>query len=217
MKRELFDFEIRHVKRHKTHRVDAPRPPRTSSPSALPSPQTSALTETALSLLQRSLSADDKREEMAALPTLRSTSSHSRGRTRRSVQSYRARTPSPSKRPTPQSYRRRNLSIANVFIDAMPNLPSAIDPVVRHILKIDSWDEQPVALEERLQTIAASYQTRSQRCTRNVSLEGDWNSNLFVLLSQLSDPFATELHAQMSQKGNLLCIIFGGFTLLCLL
>ncbi|KAF1935974.1 hypothetical protein EJ02DRAFT_360247, partial [Clathrospora elynae] len=126
----------------------------------------------------------------------RSTSSNNRGRTRRPA---RSRTPSPSK-PTPQTYRTRNLHHANVFVETLPNLPCAIDNAMREILGINSWDEQPAVLEQRLDTVAAWYQAESQRNTQNVSIEGDWKFSLFGLVRQLSDPSASDLKAHISEK-----------------
>jgi hypothetical protein len=211
MKRALADSETlhctrNHAKRHKTHPAGA-RGSRTSSLSSKPS----LLTEEALDLFQRSLSSDDNPENMEALPTPRSTSS--RGRARRPA---RSRTLSPSKKPSPQTYRTQNLHHANVFIDALPDLPPPIDDAVRHILGITSWDEQPAAPEQHLHTIAAWYQAESQRNTRNVSIEGDWKFSLFGLLRHLSDPFASDLKAHMSDEGRSCCICFLEFTLLCL-
>jgi hypothetical protein len=206
MKRRPCDSDIQHcspkyAKRQKAPRADI-RAPRALPPLSNLSSQTFALTEEALDLLQRSLSADDSLEEMAAPPTPRSTSSYNRGRTRRSARSHTSRTPSPSKKPSPQTYRIRNLHHANVFVDTLPDLPSAIDDAVRYILGINSWDEQPIASEQHLHSAAIWYQAESQRNTRDVSIEGDWKFSLFGLLRQLSDPWARDLKAHSSEKGS---------------
>jgi hypothetical protein len=187
-----------HAKRHNAHGADVCAP-RASLPLSNPSLQTFALTKEALDLFE-SLSTG----RMTAPPTPRSTSSQSRGRPRRPA---RTRAPSPSKKPTPQTYRTRNLHHANVFVDTLPNLPPLIDDAVRHVLGINSWDEQPTAPEKHLDTIATWYQAESQRNTRDVSIEGDWKFSLFGLLRQLSDPLAGDLKAHSSDKGSLVVAV----------
>jgi hypothetical protein len=188
--------------------VDAPH---TSPPQSNTSSRTPALTAEALYLLQQSFVkdktksdfADSNSEEMTTPPTPRSAPSQFRGRTRRPARSLRSRTPSPTKNPTPQTYRTRNLYHAGVYIETLADLPPAIDKVVRQILEIDSWDNQPMALKQHLKDIADWYQNESQRNTQNVSLEGDWKFSLFGLVRKLSDPLSANLKAHMSEKGKL--------------
>ncbi|KAF1846292.1 uncharacterized protein K460DRAFT_284013 [Cucurbitaria berberidis CBS 394.84] len=141
--------------------------------------------------------ADCDPEMMAAPPTPRSAPSNNRGRRPR-----RARTPSPSKQTSPQTYRTRNLHQAGVFVDRLGYLPSVIDNEVRGILDIKSWDDQVAAAthDARIETCAARYQTDSRRNARNCSLEGDWKASLYNLLVYLSDLWPDELQAHMSEK-----------------
>lgn len=167
-KRELVDSDTQNSsatngKRHKACRDNARAPCLSRPPTSL-SAQSSQLTEAALGTLQRSLAVDDNLEKMAAaLPTPRSTCSHDRGRTRRTVRSYRSRTPSPRKKSTPQTYRSRNMHHANVFVETLPSLPSTIDTTLRQILAVRSWDEQRAEYEQHLETVADWYQIESQK------------------------------------------------------
>jgi hypothetical protein len=129
----------------------------------------------------------------------RSTSSQSRGRAKRYA---RTRTPRPSKKPSLQTYRTRNLHHANVFVDTLPDFPPLVDDAVRHILGVGSWDEQPIAPEHHLYTMAAWYQVESQRNTRDVSIEGDWKCSLYSLLRSLLDSIGSDLKAHSSDKGR---------------
>lgn len=141
------------TKRSKTKSVGAPHA--SSPPPSNPSQQPLALTEEALRSTQRSTHEASEPsvqhwaencasvcslEMMAAPPTPRSASSNERGRrgAKRHARSYGSRTPSPSKRPTPQTYRTRNMYHAGVFVDKLADVPPSIDDEVRRILRIES-------------------------------------------------------------------------------
>ncbi|KAH8725722.1 hypothetical protein GQ44DRAFT_739505 [Phaeosphaeriaceae sp. PMI808] len=98
-----------------------------------------------------------------------------RGRTRCPARTLRSRTPSPTKNPTPQTYRTRNLYHAGVFVETLAELPTATD------------------------------KKESQRNTQNVSLEGDWKFSLFGLVRKLSDPLAANLQFGMLILSQCVC------------
>lgn len=125
------------AKPRKTQCTNVGAPRVSSPPPPNPSLQTLALAEEALRSTQHSTpeafesaiqdwvencAAVCDLEMMAAPPTPRSGS----------------RTPSPSKRPSPQTYRTRNMYHAGVFVDNLADLPPAIDDEVRRILGIES-------------------------------------------------------------------------------
>ncbi|KAJ6284638.1 hypothetical protein J3E71DRAFT_266516 [Bipolaris maydis] len=88
-------------------------------------------------------------------PTPRSESvSSSRGR-RSSKRSARAsRTPSPSKRASPQTYRNQNMSYAGVFIDDLVELPHDVERKVRYILEAESLEDMIGTREDDSQQVA---------------------------------------------------------------
>jgi hypothetical protein len=218
------------AKRHRTHHADthmlASAPP--SKPSK-PLSQTQALTSEALHSLQRSLSEaprptshhftsfPDVPENMSIPPTPRSASTSTRGRrdAKRHARSHSSRTPSPSKKPSPQTYRTRNLCSANVFVEALDELPLGIDEEVRRILRIKSWDDRVEASadEALVDDAAVSYKTQSLENTRDCSLEGNWKTSLFTLIraliKQSSAPSAGELKLHVTEKGNCDVLKFG--------
>ena len=132
---------------------------------------------------------DSDPDKMAAPPTPRSASvSSSRGR-RSSKHSARAsRTPSPSKRPSPQTYRTQNMSYAGVLIDDLNELPQEIERKVRHILKAESLEDVigTTEYESQLATHEKRFLDQSRHNSRNCSLEGDWKASLFCLMSDLA-------------------------------
>jgi hypothetical protein len=196
---------------------------RASPPPSKPSSQLPALTEEALGLLQRSLIthklescfADHNLEVMAAPPTPRSAASHSRVRTRRPPRSYGSRTPSPSKKPTPQTYRTRNMYHSNVMVEHLDELPPTVDNEVRRILNIDSWEDQVVTPGDRqlLHDAATLYRAESVQNTRDCALEGEWKASLFQLIKQLLNPAAGKLKAHMSEKSKFACLNLGSHML----
>jgi hypothetical protein len=212
------------AKRHKAHRANF-RTFRASPPSNSSS-QTSALTKEALESLQQSLRktthstkhetgsylAVRYMERMPAPPTPRSASSHHSERPRRSARSYAPRTPSPNKKPSPQTYRTRNLHHANVFIDKLSGLPPGVDEQVRQILGIDSWLDQIEPWQDRIASLACGlnfkdtavgYQADSLRNASDCALEGDWKASLYGLLRKLTAHWAGTLKVHTSEKGML--------------
>jgi hypothetical protein len=131
-------------------------------------------------------SADNDPDMMAAPPTPRSASvSYRRGR--RSYQRS-VRTPSPSKRPSPQTYRTQNMSYVGVVIDDLIELPQEIERRVRQILEAESLENSIGTMKHHLQL--ASHVKRfldlSRQNARNCSLEGDWKASLYSLMSELA-------------------------------
>lgn len=143
------------MKRRKTQSADADAPPATSPPPSNPSPQPLTLAEKVLHTTQQLIHEKTKAsiqhwaegcaavcdlEMAAAPPTPRSASFNDRGRrsAKRYVRSRGSRTPSPSKRPSPQTYRTRNMYHAGVLVDKLGDLPPAIDGEVRRILEIET-------------------------------------------------------------------------------
>ncbi|KAH8724205.1 hypothetical protein GQ44DRAFT_740633 [Phaeosphaeriaceae sp. PMI808] len=134
----------------------SPPPSNPSNPSN-PSSQSFAFTEKALENIQQPVSderapsiqhwletcpTDSDSDIMAAPPTPRSASVSSRRGRRPSKHSARAsRTPSPSKRPSPQTYRTQNMSYAGVLIDDLIELPQEVERRVRHILEVESLED----------------------------------------------------------------------------
>jgi hypothetical protein len=203
-------------KRRKTQHVD-PTPRRTPPPFSNPSNHSSSTSQLSHAPLQPFVSreevlrhiqqpvtnecapsiqhwletcpADCDPDLMAAPPTPRSASLSSRRGRRPSQQSVRAsRTPSPSKRPSPQTYRTQNMSYAGVLIDDLIELPHEIEHRVRHILKAESLEDAIGTMEH--QTQLASHVKRfldlSRQNARNCSLEGDWKASLFSLMGELA-------------------------------
>jgi hypothetical protein len=132
---------------------------------------------------------DSDPDMMAAPPTPRSASvSYSRGR-RPSKHSARAsRTPSPSKRPSPQTYRTQNMSYAGILIDDLTELPQEIERRVRHILQVETLDDVhgTAEHESQLATHVKRYLDQSRHNARSCSLEGDWRAILFSLMGDLA-------------------------------
>jgi hypothetical protein len=147
---------------------------------------------------------------MTAPPTPRSASLN--GRERRSVnrhtRSQGSRTPSPSKKPSPQTYRTRNMHHAGVFVDNLAELPPAIDEEVRRILSIESWEDRLTApgkhqMDTYLIGLASAFRADSQRNARECLLEGDWKASLNGLVRNLADLSPGTLRTHMSEKGEL--------------
>lgn len=110
--------------------------------------------------------------------------SSSRGR-RSSKRSARAsRTPSPSKRSSPQTYRRQNLSYAGVFIDDLIELPHDVERKVRYILEEDI--NCVTENESQQADYVKRYLAQSRYHARSCSLEGDWKGILFSLMGDLA-------------------------------
>lgn len=139
----------------------------------------------------------DDLEKMAAPPTPRSAGSNNRGdRGRRYTKQdvRRRRTPSPGKRPTPQTYCTQNMHRARVFVEALSELPSTIIAKVQDILGIDFLNGQMASPEIILPIpglvaeAAVKFWKESQRNSRDCSLEGDWKASLHGLLRNLSEP-----------------------------
>jgi hypothetical protein len=135
-------------------------------------------------------SADSDSDRMAAPPTPRSASvSSSRGR-RSSKHSARAsRTPSPSKRPSPQTYRTQNMSYAGILIDDLTELPQEIERRVRHILEAETLEDVIGSTdhESQLAPHMKRFLDQSRHNARSCSLEGDWKASLFSLIADLAD------------------------------
>ncbi|KAF1350505.1 hypothetical protein EJ07DRAFT_139040 [Lizonia empirigonia] len=125
------------------------------------------------------------------------------------ARSHTSRTPSPSKKPTPQSYRRGNMRYASVYIDHLDQLPPAIDGEALCILGLQSWAElaqpdtraqtQPET-QARLAALAATYQAESRLNARECSLEGNWKSSLFTLMRNIALLAPGTLCLDMSEK-----------------
>ncbi|KAF2447372.1 hypothetical protein P171DRAFT_355325 [Karstenula rhodostoma CBS 690.94] len=200
-------------KRRKTGHVN-PETRRTSPPPSNPSNSTLqrsyvssqpfALTEEALENTQQPVSderapsiqhwletcpADSDPDMMPAPPTPRSASvSSSRGR-RSSKHSARAsRTPSPSKRTTPQTYRAQNMSYAGILIDDLIELPQEIERRVRHILEAETLEDVigTTEHESQLAPHIKRFLDQSRHNARSCSLEGDWKASLFGLIGDLA-------------------------------
>ncbi|KAF1828608.1 hypothetical protein BDW02DRAFT_603273 [Decorospora gaudefroyi] len=121
----------------------------------------------------------------AAPPTPRSASvSSSRGRRPSKHSARQSRTPSPSKRPSPQTYRTQNMSYAAVFIDDLTALPPEIECVTQTILEAESLEEVISVTEQDLHV--ERYLKQSHDNARNCSLEGDWKASLFDLMRNLA-------------------------------
>lgn len=131
-------------------------------------------------------------------PTPRSAPYDGRGRRRQRARE--SRTPSPSKRPSLQTYRMRNMYHANVFVDHLGHLPSAIDAEARRILAIDSWSHVVSVDNVKLGALAASFQAQSQRNARECSLEGDWKGSLYSVVRSVSDIWPGALKTHMTEK-----------------
>ncbi|UPX12651.1 uncharacterized protein EKO05_0003192 [Ascochyta rabiei] len=155
-------------------------------------------------------------ETMAAPPTPRSaaTQNPSDGQRRAARRSVRARThtlrtPSPSKKPTPQSYRRGNMRYASVYVDHLDHLPPAVDVEVRRIFGLQSLAElaqphtqantQPET-QARLAALAATYKAESRLNARECSLEGNWKGSIFSLMRNLALLAPGTLCLNMSEK-----------------
>jgi hypothetical protein len=193
-----------HAKRHRhdDYQPNASLPP-SRQPSQLP------LTKETLACLQHSLSESNTNnfqvtncvEEMTGPPTPRSAPT-SRGRSRRSARSHGSRTPSPHKKPSPQTYRTRNLHHAGVRIDTLPDLPPVIDARLRQIFGFESWQDRIIdPAEPHLESAIVTYLAESRRNVRECALEGDWRASLYSLIRQLTDHAAGFFKVHMSEKG----------------
>jgi hypothetical protein len=233
MKRRLSDSDLWQAplcsaccaKRSKTQCANVAAP-RVSSPlPSNPSYQTLALADEALHSTQQqnpketatlvqdwveNCTAVSDLEIMAAPPTPRSNSLNDRGRrsAKRHARSYGSRTPSPSKKPSPQTYRTRNMYHAGVFVDNLAELPPAIDEEVRRILRIESWEDQVAApvgeprSATHLAPLASVFRAESRRNARECLLEGDWKASLNGLVRNLADLWPGALRTHMSEKGE---------------
>lgn len=200
MKRSLSDSHIKScssAKRHQTRCADV------RSPRASPSVSTQETLYSWLQSVGQPLTQEERDNDsdiMAAPPTPRSTTSHSRGRVARHDARSRSsrRTPSPSK-PTPQTYRTRNLHHANVQVRA--ELPHTIDDELRQVLGITSW-EDPVAGpdEPRFNDAVECYFTDSIRNDEDCALEGEWKTSLSTLIRKLLPTSCNELKMNTSEK-----------------
>ena len=120
--------------------------------------------------------ADSDPDMMAAPPTPRSASVSSRRGRRPSQRSVRAsRTPSPSKRPSPQTYRTQNMSYAGVLVDDQNTLPQEIEDRAHHILGIRSLEDAigTMKYQSQLATHVTRFLDQSRHNARNCSLEED--------------------------------------------
>lgn len=154
-------------------------------------------------------------ETMAAPPTPRSATLNPNDGRRRTARrpararTHTSRTPSPSKKPTPQSYRRGNMRYASVYVDHLDHLPPAIDGEVRRIFGLQSLAElaqpdtqaqtQPET-QARLAALAATYQAESRLNARECSLEGNWKSSIFTLMRNIALLAPGTLCLDMSEK-----------------
>ncbi|KAF9733831.1 hypothetical protein PMIN01_08174 [Paraphaeosphaeria minitans] len=228
MKRRVSDSDIWQFtrcsacspKRRKTQPADADAHPAASPPLSNASSRSLTLTDQALHTTHRRI--HEKAEALiqhwaeqcavpempAAPPTPRSAPSNDRGRrsVKRHARSRGSRTPSPSKRPSPQTYRTRNMYHAGVLVDKLGDLPPAIDNEVRRILGIETWeDRMPAALDEpqaatHLSGLVSTFWAESQRNARECSLEGDWKASLNSVIRNLADLEAGALKTHMSEK-----------------
>ncbi|KAH8723248.1 hypothetical protein GQ44DRAFT_728927 [Phaeosphaeriaceae sp. PMI808] len=146
MKRSLSDTQFcSPIKRHQSAKLGAP-------------PVWAELTEDALRILQQSLSlteTDDTLARMSAPLPSRSAHFNNRGR-RVQKRESRSRTASPSK-PSPQTYRIRNLNRVQVYVGSLAGLPPGLEEEVRHILRVESSEDTvtPPADHAYLNDIAA--------------------------------------------------------------
>ncbi|KAF1995250.1 hypothetical protein P154DRAFT_474609 [Amniculicola lignicola CBS 123094] len=226
MKRRVSDsdtWQSSSTKRRKTQCTHAGAPRVSPPPPSTPSSQTLVLAEEALRSTQQPTPKEPKSsiqhwvencaavsdlEIMAAPPTPRSASFNDRGRrsTKRHARSHGSRTPSPSKRPSPQTYRTRNMYHAGVFVDNLADLPPAIDDEVRRILGIESWEDRVEATVDEPQAAAyltglvATFRAESRRNARECLLEGDWKASLNGLVRNLADLWPGALRTHMSEK-----------------
>lgn len=213
------------VKRRKTRSSNTDAPPASSPPLSHSSPQPLSLTERALYTTQQPTRAKTEAaiqhwvegcaavcdlEMTAAPPTPRSASSNDRGRraAKHHARSRGSRTPSPSKRPSPQTYRTRNMYHAGVFVDKLDDLPPAVDGEVRRILGIVTWNDPiPAAVDEtqgatHLAGLVSTFWAESRRNARECSLEGDWKASLNGVIRNLADIWPGALKTHMSEKGK---------------
>ena len=214
VKRPFSDIEILHMSFCRPKRVDVGTRCSSLPPSNSPS-QTSTLTMDALkhtpetsyescaSSIQHWVEACQTASDtdILAPPTPRSEH-YTRGRHHQQAHrtSRTSRTPSSSKRPSLQTYRMRNMYHANIFVDHLGHLPSAIDAEVRRILAIDSWGNFVSIDDAKLGTLATWLQTQSQRNARECSLEGDWKSSLYSVVRSVSDQWSGALKTHMTDK-----------------
>lgn len=192
------------------HHVSSPPPsnPLVLAKEALRSTQKS--TPEAIRHWVENCSAACDPEIMAAPPTPRSASWNDRGRrsAKRHARSCGSRTPSPSKKPSPQTYRTRNMYHAGVFVDNLADLPPAIDEEVRRILGIKSWEDRVEALLDgpqaaaHLTRLVAMFRAESQRNARECLLEGDWKASLNGLVRNIAELWPGALKTHMSEKGK---------------
>jgi hypothetical protein len=143
---------------------------------------------------------------MAAPPTPRSALSNNRGRrsAKCHARSDSSRTPSPSKKPSPQTYRTRNMHHAQVYVDNLHELPPGIDVAVREILGLESWDEsiQTHNATAHLSALTTIFLADSRLNARECLLEGDWKASLNSLVRNLAmdNHMTGTLRTHMSEK-----------------
>jgi hypothetical protein len=204
-----------------SHQLKSPPPPKSPPPSNLSS-QTLALGEVLRSGQQSTSNAPESSiqhwaEDCAAActsermaeppPTPRSAYGNDRGRrsTKRHARSSGSRTPSPSK-PSPQTYRTRNMYHAGVYVDKLVDLPPAVDNEVRQILGIEKWGDRVAATVEGPPTAArtqaaATFCAESRKNVRDCLLEGDWKATSNSLLRNLAD-LSPNVRTQTSEKSK---------------
>lgn len=175
----------------------------TSHRSQASSSQSPALTEEALNQSQqqsaeeplfsiqhwlKDYSADCYFDGMPAPPTPRSAYSTNRGRqiVKRHMRAS-SRTPSPNKKPSPQTYRTQNMSLAGIVVDNLGELPQDIQRGVLDILDIESLENTMSPLGDQMELAAhvTRFLDKSRHSAKQCSLEGDWKFNLFSLISEL--------------------------------
>jgi hypothetical protein len=150
-------------------------------------------------------------ETMAAPPTPRSATHNlndgGRRTARRSARarSHVSRTPSPVKKPTPQSYRRGNMRYAGLYVDHLDQLPPAIDDETRGIFgaelaQQDTQAQTQPEIQAHLAVLTATYQAESRLNARECALEGNWKNSLFTLMRNIALLAPGTLCLNMSEK-----------------
>lgn len=97
---------------------------------------------------------------------------------------------------------------ACIYVDQAVELPPQVDEYVRYVLGIASWEDRvPIPNElgsqRRFLNLAETSWSQSRNSASKCALEGDWQCNLYQLVSTMAELSGGVLETNVSEKREL--------------
>ncbi|EMD86587.1 hypothetical protein COCC4DRAFT_62827 [Bipolaris maydis ATCC 48331] len=138
-------------------------------------------------------------------PTPRSTTSSTHHSSKHQRRTPYTKATKATKTVAPQAYRQQNMQSACIYVDQAVELPPQVDEYVRHVLGTTSWEDRvpipdQLGSQRRFLDLAETFWSQSRNSASKCALEGDWQCNLYQLVSTMAELSGGVLETNVSEK-----------------